>query len=107
MIRISKLFVISLLMMLVVSCSSTKTTENKSSLINSKTFISERKEGIERSVALGPRIAVDLELDKKIRNNERRQINKEERKNYINISDTNNNVFPITINFENVQVKIF
>jgi type IV pilus assembly protein PilQ len=56
-------------------------------------------------VALGPRIAVDLELDKKIRNNERRQINKEERKNYINISDTNNNVFPITINFENVSIQ--
>ncbi len=92
-------------MVFLASCHLNETIENKSSLINSKTFISERKEGIERSVALGPRIAVDLELDKKIRNNERRQINKEERKNYINISDTNNNVFPITINFENVSIQ--
>jgi Secretin and TonB N terminus short domain. len=105
MIRISKVFLVSLVMVFLASCHLNETIENKSSLINSKTFISERKEGIERSVALGPRIVVDLERDKKVRNNERRQINKEERKNYINVSNADGDVFPITINFENVSIQ--
>ena len=91
-------------MVFLASCTSNEVIEKKS-LIDPKSFIEERTEGIDRSVALGPKVAVDLELEKKIRNNERRQINKEERKNYINISDANNNVFPITINFENVSIQ--
>jgi type IV pilus assembly protein PilQ len=104
MIKISKLFIVSLMTMILISCTTNEGIEKKS-LIDPETFIQERTKGIDRSVALGPRVAVDLELEKKIRNNERRQINKEERKNYINISDTNNNVFPITINFENVSIQ--
>jgi type IV pilus assembly protein PilQ len=91
-------------MVFLASCTNTKTIEKKN-LLDPESFIKERTKGIDKSVALGPRVAVDLEREKKIRNNERRQINKEERKNYINISDTNNNVFPITINFENVSIQ--
>ncbi|MBT6752074.1 MAG: type IV pilus secretin PilQ [Candidatus Thioglobus sp.] len=104
MIRISRILFVLFAMVFLASCTSNEVIEKKS-LIDPKSFIEERTEGIDRSVALGPKVAVDLELEKKIRNNERRQINKEERKNYINISDANNNVFPITINFENVSIQ--
>jgi len=104
MIKISKLFLISILLVFLSSCSTTEIVENKI-LINSESFIEERIEGVDRSVAFGPKIAVNLELEKKVRNNERRQINKKERKNYINISDIDNDVFPITINFENISIQ--
>ena len=104
MIRISKVFLVSLVMVFLASCTNTKTIEKKN-LLDPESFIKERTKAIDRSVALGPKIVVDLERDKKIRNNERRQINKEERKNYINVSNADGDVFPITINFENVSIQ--
>jgi type IV pilus assembly protein PilQ len=91
-------------MVFLASCATTKDT-NKKTLLEPEKFMKERKEGVDRSVSLGPRIVVDLERDKKIRNNERRQINKEERKNYINVSNADGDVFPITVNFENVSIQ--
>ena len=92
---------------MIVLLSSCATVEKvkKESLIDPQKFISERKNSIDRTVALGPRIKVDLDREKKIRNNERRQINKEERKNYINVSDVDDALFPVTINFENVSIQ--
>lgn len=104
MIRISKVFLLSVLLVFLSSCTTTEIVEKKT-LLDPESFIKERAEGIDRSVALGPKIAVNLELEREIRDNERRQINKEERKNYINISDTGDDVFPITINFENVSIQ--
>jgi len=111
MIRISKLFVISLLMVLITSCGTfhrtVKTTDFDTSktLLNPEEFIKERKKGIEKSVFLGPKIKIDLEKEETIRNNERREINKEERSNYINVSNDEDTLFPVTINFENVSIQ--
>ena len=104
MIRTSKVFLLSVLLVFLSSCTTNETVAKKT-LLDPESFIKERTEGIDRSVALGPKIAVNLELEKKIRDNERRRINKEERKNYINISDTGSDVFPITINFEDVSIQ--
>jgi len=104
MIRTSKVFLISAFLVFLSSCATTETVEKKT-LLEPDQFMKERSEGIDKSVALGPKIAVNLDLEKKIRDNERRRINKEERKNYINVSDANSNVFPITINFENVSIQ--
>ena len=105
MIKINQVFLISALLVFLSSCTTNETVEKKRTLLDPEQFIQERSEGIDRSVALGPKIAVNLKLEQKIRDNERRRINEEERSNYINISDTDNDVFPITINFENVSIQ--
>jgi len=102
--KLNNIFFVSLLVVLLSSCHATKEVK-KESLIDSQSFISERKDSINRTVALGPRIKVDLNREKEIRNNERRQINKEERRNYINVADGDETLFPVTINFENVSIQ--
>jgi len=104
MIRINKIFFASLTVALLTSCATTESTK-KEGLLEPEKFMKERKEGVDRSVSLGPNIVVDLEREKSIRDNERRQINKEDKKNYINVSDAGNEVFPISINFENVSIQ--
>jgi type IV pilus assembly protein PilQ len=104
MIRISRILFVLFAMVFLASCHLNETIEKKT-LLEPEKFMKERSESIDRTVSLGPKIKVDSELEKKIRNNERRQINKEERKNYIHVSDANNDVFPITINFENVSIQ--
>ncbi|ALE52338.1 hypothetical protein SP60_03325 [Candidatus Thioglobus autotrophicus] len=104
MIRISRVFFILFFVVLTSSCT-TNEMRGQKALLEPEKFMKERTESVDRTVSLGPVIQVDSELEKKIRNNERRQINKEERKNYINVSDANNSVFPITINFENVSIQ--
>ena len=85
--KLNSIFFVSLLVALLSSCTTVEKVK-KESLLDPQKFISERKNSIDQTVALGPRIKVDLDREKKIRNNERRQINKEEKKNYINISDS-------------------
>ena len=104
MIRISRILFVLFAMVFLASCTSNEVIE-KETLLEPEKFMKERSESIDRTVSLGPKIQVDAEIEKKIRNNERRQINKEERKNYIHVSDANNDVFPITINFENVSIQ--
>jgi type IV pilus assembly protein PilQ len=102
--KLNNIFFVSLLVVLLSSCHSTKEVK-KESLLDPQSFISERKASIDRTVALGPKIKVDLNREKEIRNNERREINKEERKNYINVADGDEILFPVTINFENVSIQ--
>jgi type IV pilus assembly protein PilQ len=78
---------------------------DKSALLEPESFIAERKDAIDQTVALGPQITVDLELQQEISDNERREINKEERKNYIDVSNDQNGIFPITVNFENISIQ--
>ena len=104
MVRISKTFFLLFFVVFVSSCSTNKTEERKT-LLEPEKFMKDRGDSVNRTVSLGPKIKVDSELEKKIRNNERREINKEERKNYINVSNTGGDVFPITINFENVSIQ--
>ena len=63
------------------SCSTTVIDIDKTDLLEPESFIAERKDAIEQTVALGPQIIVDLERQQDISDNERREINKEERKN--------------------------
>ena len=102
--KLNNIFFVSLLVVSLSSCHSTEETK-KQSLLDPQSFINERKEGIERNVALGPKIKVDLNREKEIRNNERREINKEERSNYINVADVDETLFLVTINFENVSIQ--
>jgi type IV pilus assembly protein PilQ len=102
--KLNSIFFVSLLVALLSSCTTIEKVK-KESLLDPQKFISERKDSIDRTVALGPKIKVDLDREKEIRNNERRQINKEERTNYINVADGDAALFPITINFENVSIQ--
>ncbi|HIE77390.1 MAG TPA: hypothetical protein EYP92_00965, partial [Candidatus Thioglobus sp.] len=102
--KLSSLFFLFFIVIFLSSCHRTQDVKRES-LLDPQKFISERKDSIDRTVALGPKIKVDLDREKKIRSNERRQINKEERKNYINVSDGDDALFPITINFENVSIQ--
>jgi type IV pilus assembly protein PilQ len=101
MIRISKLFVVSFLAILLLSCNSNEKKEP----LNPEDFIAERQAGIDKTVSLGPKVGLNLEREKHIRNNERREIDKEERKNYINVDKSKGDVFPVSINFENVSIQ--
>ncbi|MBL7003424.1 MAG: type IV pilus secretin PilQ [Gammaproteobacteria bacterium] len=102
--KLNNIFFLTFLVVFLTSCETTQETK-KEKLLNPESFISERKEGIDRTVSLGPKIAVDTAKEIYIRNNERREINKEERKSYINISDSSKSLFPISINFENVSIQ--
>ena len=87
------------------SCSTTAIDIDKTALLEPESFIAERKDAIDQTVALGPQIIVDLEQQQEIKNNERREINKEERKNNIDVSSDQNGTFPITVNFENISIQ--
>ncbi len=104
MTKVSKVFFVGFFMVLLASCSTIKKIE-KNSLLDAEKFVKEKSEVIDKSVAMGPKIATNFELEDKIRDNERRQVDKKERKNYINVSNTSSDVFPISINFENVSIQ--
>jgi hypothetical protein len=93
---------LALMAVFLSSCSTTAIDIDKSALLEPESFIAERKDAIDQTVALGPQIIVDLEQQQEIKDNERREINKEERKNYIDVSKNENGRFPITVNFENI-----
>lgn len=76
MIIISRILFVLFAMVFLASCTSNEVIEKKN-LLEPEKFMKERSESIDRTVSLGPKIQVDSELEKKIRNNERRQINKE------------------------------
>ena len=65
MIKINKVFLISALLVFLSSCTTNETVEKKRTLLDPEQFIQERSEGIDRSVALGPKIAVNLKLEQK------------------------------------------
>ncbi len=104
MTKVSKVLFVGFVMVLLASCSTIKKIE-KNSLLDAEKFVKEKSEVIDKSVAMGPKIATNSELEDKIRDNERRQVDKKERKNYINVSNTSSDVFPISINFENVSIQ--
>lgn len=104
--KILKIVFVLMTALAVSSCSTTKPeSEQGNELIKPERFAVHRVAGIDRTVSLGPKVAVNLERDNAVKRNERRQINKEEKKNYINLDDSETDVFPITINFENIGVQ--
>lgn len=101
----NSIFFLTLMTVFLSSCSTTAIDIDKTALLEPESFIAERKDAIDKTVALGPQIIVDLEQQQKISNNERREVNKEERKNYINVANDQNGIFPITVNFENISIQ--
>ena len=101
----NSIFFLTLMTVFLSSCSTTAIDIDKTALLEPESFIAERKDAIDQTVALGPQIIVDLEQQQEISDNERREINKEERKNYIDVSNDQNGIFPITVNFENISIQ--
>jgi len=101
----NSIFFLTLMAVFLSSCSTTAIDIDKTALLEPESFIAERKVAIDQTVALGPQITVDLEQQQEISDNERREINKEERKNYIDVSNDQNGIFPITVNFENISIQ--
>jgi|TARA_B100002003_G_scaffold195571_1_gene185476 type IV pilus assembly protein PilQ len=101
----NSIFFLTLMTVFLSSCSTTAIDIDKTALLEPESFIAERKDAIDQTVALGPQITVDLEQQQEISDNERREINKEERKNYIDVSSDQNGIFPITVNFENISIQ--
>ena len=86
------------------ACSTIEQVKKEGSL-NPESFIAERQEKIDQMVKYGPRISVDLAKEERIRNNERRQIHKEESVNYIGVSESSEMAYPVSFNFENVSIQ--
>ena len=101
----NSIFFLTLMTVFLSSCSTTAIDIDKTALLEPESFIAERKDAIEQTVALGPQIIVDLEQQQQIKDNERREINKEERKNNIDVSSDQNGTFPVTVNFENITIQ--
>jgi len=101
----NSIFFLTLMTVFLSSCSTTAIDIDKTALLEPESFIAERKDAIDQTVALGPQIIVDLKQQQEISDNERREINKEERKNYIDVSNDQNGIFPITVNFENISIQ--
>jgi|TARA_B110000967_G_scaffold72845_1_gene75370 type IV pilus assembly protein PilQ len=101
----NNIFSIAFLTIFLSACASTVLNSDTSNLIESENFIAERKEIIAQTVALGPQIIVDSNLEQKVSKNERRELNREEIINYMDVSNDQNEIFPITINFENISIQ--
>jgi len=101
----NSIFFLTLMTVFLSSCSTTAIDIDKTALLEPESFIAERKDAINQTVALGPQIIVDLEQQQQIKDNERREINKEERKNNIDVSSDQNGTFPVTVNFENITIQ--
>jgi len=101
-----RVFFVLTVALAITSCS-TQRPESKqgNELIKPEQFAVDRAAGIDRSVALGPKVAINSQRDKAIKRNERRQINKTEGKNYIGLSSSGVGIFPITMNFSNISVQ--
>lgn len=102
--RLNNLLFLVFFSVFLSACSTTEKVK-KSGSLNPESFIAERQDKIDQMVKFGPRISVNKAKEQKIRNNERRQINKEERKNYISVSDTTESLFPVSFSFENVSIQ--
>ena len=74
-------------------------------LVDSEEFITQQVARIEKDVALGPKLFIDPEKADQIKKNERREINKQEKKNFLAVSEKGESLFPVSINFENVSIK--
>jgi type IV pilus assembly protein PilQ len=92
--------------LVLASCSTIRPiSEQGKELIKPEQFVIDRMAGIDRSVSLGPKVAVNSQRGKAIKRNERRQVNKTERINYLSLGDSKADVFPITVNFQNIGVQ--
>jgi type IV pilus assembly protein PilQ len=86
---------------LLVSCSNE--VKKSKELLQPEQFAIDRVAGIDRSVALGPK--VDMTKKEALLIRERVRIDKQEQKNYIEIGDEGGKQFPVGLNLENVNIR--
>lgn len=81
--------------------------DNPSLLINPETFIADKKNQIIETAQTGPTINPRSDKYKAAIGSDRKEINKEERENYINVeSDTQGGtIFSVSLNFENISIE--
>ncbi|SFV77505.1 Type IV pilus biogenesis protein PilQ [hydrothermal vent metagenome] len=104
MANFSRIFVTVLIALIMTSCSTTRSmTKQSNELIKPEQFAVDRMAGIDRSVALGPKL--DLTQKEITSTRERVRIDKQEQKNYIDIGDGGGRQFPVSLNFENVNIR--
>lgn len=101
----NNIILITLFSIFLSACNSVAVDANKSVLLEPESFIADRKEVIAQTVELGPRIIIDASQEERVSKNERREINKEEINNYMDVSSNQSDIFPISINFENISVQ--
>ena len=79
---------------------------NSGLLIEPEKFIANKQDQVNSTALNGPVVAMEMMNKGILSTNERREINKEERKNYTEVSSSEvNKVFPITVNFENITIE--
>ena len=79
---------------------------NSGLLIEPEKFIANKQDQVNSTALSGPVVAMEMMNKGILSTNERREINKEERKNYTEVSSSEvNKVFPITVNFENITIE--
>ncbi len=88
---------------LLASCTITNKVKGTKELLDPENFAIDRVAGIDRSVALGPK--VDLTKQENLSSRRRVRIDKEEQKNYIDIGDENGKKFPASLNLENINIR--
>ena len=79
---------------------------NSGLLIEPEKFIANKQDQVNSTALTGPVVAMEMVNKGILATNERREINKEERKNYTEVASSDlNKVFPITVNFENITIE--
>lgn len=87
-----------------LSCSSAEKRKlDNTSLLSPEEFVEDNRDNVERSVLIGPQ--VDLTKEEIIKNRQRKRINVEEQKNYIEIDENREKLFSVTANIENVEIR--
>ena len=79
---------------------------NSGLLIEPEKFIANKQAQVNSTALTGPVVSLEMMNKGILSTNERREINKEERKNYTEVdSSGKNKVFPVTLNFENITIE--
>ena len=99
----SKVISIFLISFLTASCTTTSGVKKNKELLKPEQFAIDRVAGIDRSVALGPK--VDLTKEEVLTGRQRTRIDKQEQKNYIDIGNEGGKQFPVSLNLENINIR--
>ena len=79
---------------------------NSGLLIEPEKFIANKQAQVNSTALTGPVVSLEMMNKGILSTNERREINKEERKNYTEVASSGlNKVFPVTLNFENITIE--
>jgi len=101
-----KFWIIFSITPLLISCSILeveKRTGEIRPLLETKQFVAEQMESVDKTVAAGPKVY--LTTSTAVKEEKREVISRQEPKNYMDLDSDQEDLFPITINFENVDIR--